>query len=68
MYNQFSFQIVFQENGSHEIEINDIYKIDPRDDTIQTVPYGRWDPEKGILSYQPNIWDRHSDFKGRKLR
>ena len=49
-----SFHLIFlQENGSREIEINDIYKIDPRDDRIQTVSYGRWAPEKGIVWARP---------------
>ena len=48
--------------------IKDIYKIDKDSDKIQIQEYGQWDAMKGITVFEPDIFNRRSNFHGHQFK
>ena len=58
----------FADNFSSTIKVEDIYKIDEQKEELLRADYGLWDTFNGMVTYEPNIFRRRSNFHGHVLR
>jgi len=50
------------------IRVQDVYKVSEDSETIMSVDYGQWVPERSMAILEEDIWNRRSDFKGQTIR
>ena len=54
--------------GNHTYFIYDIYKIDEKSESVETIKFAEWDPLVGLRIVEENIWKRRINLKGHHLR